>query len=124
VSAELKCENLNSQRTPEFSLMPRCPWAWSTCCAAGKCNIVSSELLSAVVLNVRSFYRFPLQGRSISSPFMDCLTLNKEALLSSEFLVIIYQSSRCDAPESLDLQTQYQREHAWMNTAVHWIVRI
>ena len=84
VSAELKCENLNSQRTPEFSLIPRCRRAWLTISAADKCDIVSSELLSAVLLNVRPFYRFPLQARSISSPFMVCLTLNKEALFSSE----------------------------------------
>jgi hypothetical protein len=55
---------------------------------------------------------------------MDCLTLNKEALFSSELSVIMYQSSRCNAPESLDLQVQYQREHAWTNSVVHWIVRI
>jgi hypothetical protein len=51
VSAELKCENLYSQRTPEFSLIPRCPRAWLMYCAADKCSIMSSELLSAVLLN-------------------------------------------------------------------------
>lgn len=124
VSPELKCENLNYQRTPEFSLIPRCPLAWLTISAADKCNIVSYELLSAVLLNVRPFYSFPLQGRSISSPFMDCLTLNKEALLSSELSVIIYRSSRCNTSESLDLQVQYQRKHAWTNSVIHWIVGI
>jgi hypothetical protein len=48
VSAELKCENLNSQRRPEFSLIPRCRRAWLMISAADKCNFVSSELLLAV----------------------------------------------------------------------------
>ena len=124
VSIEMTCENWDSQRTPEFSSIPRCPRAWLTISAADKCNMVSSEFPSAVLLNVRLFYCFPLQDRTISSPLMDCLTLNKEALLSSELSVIIYQSSRCNTPESLDLQVQYQKEQAWTNGIVHWIVRI
>jgi hypothetical protein len=89
-----------------------------TMSAAGKCNVVNSELLSVALLIV---LKLPSSGSNNPSPFMDCLTLNKEALLSSELLVIIHQSSRFNIPEGLDLQVQYHREHSWTDLIVSFM---
>ena len=45
VSAELKWENVNSERRPECSLVPRCLRAWLAISATDKYKILSSELL-------------------------------------------------------------------------------
>ena len=62
--------------------------------------------------------QLPSSGWGNSGPLIDCLTLKLEELLSSESSGIIYQSSQCNIPESLDLQVQYHRVYMWTNRVV------